>query len=179
MKVITSNNINDADKEYPIKVNTKNDVLDSINFKNDIERRITSNVIDVIERLASFGAKNMKVVSLPYTGTYRVNPVRNAIKKYRYLLKIARSRMTKEEYKTYVRGLVREVINDNTIKNNAKETYKLIMKNNKVKYAKLAMKHGIAYAEMYIFSIYLMDVVEYNQDFEDVYAELSKDRASE
>lgn len=179
MKFIFNNTVNDADKEYPIKVNSKNDILDSINFKTDIDRRIMTNAVNVVERLAAFGAKNMKIVSLPYMGTYRINPVRMAIKKCKYLLKLARSRMTKEEYKTYVRGLVREIVNNNTIKNNAKEDYKRILRNNKVKYARLAMKHGIAYAEMYIFSIYLMDVVEYSQEFEDIYAELSKDNYSQ
>lgn len=165
------NNISEADIEYTIVVKNMDDILSEVAI-DDKERLLYESIIDNIERYASETVKAGKIAQLPSIGCIRKNPVRKVIQDNHENFRLARTHMTKEQYKEHVR----ETIIDSKIELAKLEKERLILKRirstNKAKYDKLYINIGKYYAEMFIKSILWLREVPFNIEFEEHYNSL-------
>lgn len=165
--------------EYIVK--HSNDILDELNLSKD-EKFICNSIISNLEKTAAKAIKEDKIAQLPYIGCIRYNPVRKHFIANIKGLSIKRKCMTKENYKNYIREYIYEAKEIQKAKDRAKFIYNRIKSKNKKQYEVLFKKLGRAYAEMFILSIYLLDEVPYNAEWEEQYIKLNnldKDKKSD
>lgn len=168
-------NINDLlpKNEYEIVEKSMEDILKEIDFKSEEEELLCQSIITNIEKLTAKSLRELKAVSIPYIGCVRVNRVRKELSNKKLLLKTIRKRLSKEEYKQYMRDTVTEM----KIKQEKEDKHRIfltkLIRNNKEKYETLYKKHGRAYAELYIKSIEWMEIVPFDEEFEERYRELN------
>lgn len=166
----------DTDDYSIITKNTK-DILNDMNFEDEDDRYMCYSIINNLEKFASDSIRNMKIVSLPFIGCLRISPVRRKLRDTKLHLHNIRQAMTKEEYKEYVTGLVKEWNEEQREADAEKLLMTKIKRNNKKKYEELYKKLGRAYANMYIKAIRLLDYVPFDLEWEEHYQEL-KDKSS-
>lgn len=161
----------DTDDYSIITKNTK-DILNDMNFEDEDDRYMCYSIINNLEKFASDSIRNMKIVSLPFIGCLRISPVRRKLRDTKLHLHNIRQAMTKEEYKEYVTGLVKEWNEEQREADAEKLLMTKIKRNNKKKYEELYKKLGRAYANMYIKAIRLLDYVPFDLEWEEHYQEL-------
>ena len=166
----------DTDDYSIITKNTK-DILNDMNFEDEDDRYMCYSIINNLEKFASDSIRAMKIVSLPFIGCLRISPVRRKLRDTKLHLHNIRQAMTKEEYKEYVTGLVKEWNEEQREADAEKLLMTKIKRNNKKKYEELYKKLGRAYANMYIKAIRLLDYVPFDLEWEEHYQEL-KDKSS-
>ena len=159
-------NIYDSDLNNELEVNTMKDIINSIGFKSEV-------IITNLEKYAAENIKQSKTVNIPYIGCIRKSPLREAIVSRRFDFKKARLSMSREEYKDYVRQSIDKLKKEERRKNDLKRELYKIQKINHKQYNKLYESVGKAYADFYIFAIYCLTPVEHNEEFEELYRELS------
>lgn len=161
----------DTDDYSIITKNTK-DILNDMNFEDEDDRYMCYSIINNLEKFASDSIRDMKIVSLPFIGCLRISPVRRKLRDTKLHLHNIRQAMTKEEYKEYVTGLVKEWNEEQREADAEKLLMTKIKRNNKKKYEELYKKLGRAYANMYIKAIRLLDYVPFDLEWEEHYQEL-------
>ena len=161
----------DTDDYSIITKNTK-DILNDMNFEDEDDRYMCYSIINNLEKFASDSIRAMKIVSLPFIGCLRISPVRRKLRDTKLHLHNIRQAMTKEEYKEYVTGLVKEWNEEQREADTEKLLMTKIKRNNKKKYEELYKKLGRAYANMYIKAIRLLDYVPFDLEWEEHYQEL-------
>ena len=161
----------DTDDYSIITKNTK-DILNDMNFEDEDDRYMCYSIINNLEKFASDSIRAMKIVSLPFIGCLRISPVRRKLRDTKLHLHNIRQAMTKEEYKEYVTGLVKEWNEEQREADAEKLLMTKIKRNNKKKYEELYKKLGRAYANMYIKAIRLLDYVPFDLEWEEHYQEL-------
>ena len=161
----------DTDDYSIITKNTK-DILNDMNFEDEDDRYMCYSIINNLEKFASDSIRAMKIVSLPFIGCLRISPVRRKLRDTKLHLHNIRQAMTKEEYKEYVTGLVKEWNEEQREADAEKLLITKIKRNNKKKYEELYKKLGRAYANMYIKAIRLLDYVPFDLEWEEHYQEL-------
>ena len=161
----------DTDDYSIITKNTK-DILNDMNFEDEDDRYMCYSIINNLEKFASDSIRNMKIVSLPFIGCLRISPVRRKLRDTKLHLHNIRQAMTKEEYKEYVTGLVKEWNEEQREADAEKLLMTKIKRNNKKKYEELYKKLGRAYANMYIKAIRLLDYIPFDLEWEEHYQEL-------
>lgn len=164
--------INEADVDYAVISKNKEDILNELDFENEEERYLCDAIISNLEKFASDAIKNMKVAQIPYIGCLRIDPVKQNFKKAKRHLSAIRKGITKEQYREHIRSYIYDLKVQQTKADNIKLAILRIRRNNKKKYETLYKRLGRAYAEMFIYSIYLLAEVPYSQEFEDRYREL-------
>lgn len=166
-------NIYDDDLKHELEIDTTKDIINSIRFESEEEKLMCEVIITNIEKYAAENLRKSKTVSIPYIGCIRKSPLREAIVSRRVDFKKARLSMSKEEYKEYVRTTINELKKEERQQNNFKRDIYKIKRANSKQYDKLYKTVGKAYADFYIFAIYCLTPVEHNEEFEELYRELS------
>lgn len=164
--------INEADSEYVIISKNKNDILNELDFEDEDERYLCDAIISNLEKSAADTIRNMKVAQIPYIGCIRINPIKRELGKAKLHLSSVRKSLTKEQYKEHVRSYVIDLKEQQAKADKVKFDILRIRRNNKKKYDKLFKSLGKAYAEMFIFAIYIMDEVPFDAEWEEHYQSL-------
>ena len=146
----------DLGEDYVLVYKDYENVLKDIDFANDEERLLTRAIIKNLEHEASKQFLKELAVDIPYIGVAQRNLLRKSIVASYHELKEARETLPEEEYKEF---------RDNLIKQ--KKFEKL--------WIKLAKKHGVSYANFYIYLHKDLHVVEFNQELNDAYVEAYSD----
>lgn len=166
---IENNNI----ENYVIISKNINDILNDIDFNNEDERLMCESIIDNLESYAAAEIRNMKIVSLPSIGCVRINPVKRKLRDAKLHLSTIRRITSKENYKQHVKELVSDFYQELNKKDAEKLIITKIRRHNKKKYDKLYKKYGKGYAEMFIFAIKSLKEVPFDEEWEELYQQLS------
>lgn len=158
--------------DFVIIRKTKNDILNDMDFEDEEERLLCDSIITNMETYAAKSIKEMKVVQLPFIGCVRINPVKTELKQVCTNFKFARRYMTKDEYKNHVRSYVIDIKEKQEEKDRLKIIINKIKRKNKKKYEALFKHLGKAYAEMFIYSIYILKEVPFDAEWEEHYQSL-------
>ena len=158
--------------KFYIKTVNKKDILDNLNL-SDEDRFMTSEAISLIESTAANGIKHNKAVSLPYFGVLRKNPYKTLWRKNRYLLRHAKKCLDNTGFKQFCRDILDDIIDEvNTAEQNRK-LYVNVKRKIKDKYIKYRDLFGVYYADMLVRAYLALDIVEFNQEWQDKYDELN------
>ena len=172
MDNISKDNLNEADVEFTIVQHDMTDIMNDIGYTNKDDEYLCKTIISHLEHTAAKNIIDYKTVQIPFIGCIRKNIIKKIIRDNAVNFRIARKNMSKDDYRDHVRA----VVNDIKEKEAAKEKIKLaiwkLKRTNKKKYDEYAIKLGRAYAELYIYAIYLLDEVPFSQEFEDYYKSL-------
>ena len=154
-----------------LEVINMQDILNNMNLSEE-DYRLYEDMVGNLEKIASENLRKNKIVNIPNIGNIRKNPVKEAIKNQYATFRIARKYMTKEEYKDYVRSSINLIKETEDKKEKDKIRFRKIKTQNKNKYETLFSNLGKSYAEMYIYSIYLMNEVPFDSEWEEHYKSL-------
>lgn len=165
-------NINEADIDYVIISKNKEDILNELDFENEEERYLCDAIITNLEKSASDTIRNMKVAQIPYIGCLRINPVKRELREAKLHLSSVRKSLTKEQYKEHVRSYVIDLKEQQAEADRIKLAITRIRRNNKKKYDTLFKRLGKAYAEMFIYSIYILEEIPFDAEWEEQYQSL-------
>lgn len=165
----------DLGEDYVLVYKDYENVLKDIDFANDEERLLTRAIIKNLEHEASKQFLKELAVDIPYIGVAQRNLLRKSIVASYHELKEARETLPEEEYKEFRDNLIKQKkfeINNTELqrrieKENRNKNYKL--------WIKLAKKHGVSYANFYIYLHKDLYVVEFNQELNDAYVEAYSD----
>lgn len=166
------NSLIEADENYSINIRKTNDILNDINFIDNEERLLCESIITNLEKQASNAIRDMKTVQLPFIGCIRINPVKRELRDNFKNFRIARKNMTKEQYKDHVREYVYDIKQKQKEKDKLKTRLYKIKRHNKNKYDEYFKKLGKSYADMFIYSIYLLKEIPFDEEFENHYQSL-------
>ena len=160
------------EQEYVIIPKGINDIISELNLEED-EKELCKSIITDIEKEASDAIRAMKVVNIPFIGCIRINPVKRQIRDNYKNFRLARQRMNKDQYKEHVRSYVNDLREEQEEKDFIKLVIKKIRSHNKNKYKDYCSKINKSYAEMFIYSIYLLNEVPFDIEFERMYQSLN------
>lgn len=166
-----SEELNQVDYRIPYK--ERKDIIDSINFKNDDERRICSSIIKSLENQIANALDAHKVISIPYLGGVRINDVRREfIKTCRQPLSTAKLDMTKKAFKELSSAMYANIKFKHELADDRRKYEYGFKRANKKKYEELCNTFGIAYANLYLKALSWLREVPFNEEFELQYKEL-------
>lgn len=165
-------NINEADIDYVIISKNKEDILNELDFENEEERYLCDAIITNLEKSVSDTIRNMKVAQIPYIGCLRINPVKRKFRDAKLHLSSVRKSLTKEQYKEHVRSYIIDLKEQQAEADRIKLEITRIRRNNKKKYDTLFKRLGKAYAEMFIYSIYILEEIPFDAEWEEQYQSL-------
>lgn len=162
--------LNEVSDEYELIYKDINVVLDELNLTGAPRVKHRS-IIQNLERQIADIVRNDGCASIPYIGNVRKHPSISVTQKYRKELKEARAKLSKEEYRDYVRKLMNEEKAERIDKEQAKaKTYEFRKKVFKP-YLKILNKFGETYANLWLYCRRHWTVIEFNQEVEDTYSE--------
>lgn len=165
--------LDESSIDYEVIVKNQKDILNEIDFKDDEERLICHSIIENLEKFAAENVRNLKTVQLPFIGSLRINPIKYKFKHSKLNLSTIRHNTTKEEYRNYVKDTYNEFIKE-TKKEDARKLYLIkVKRNNKDKYEKLYKTLGKAYANLFIYSITLLEEIPFDAEWEYHYQSLN------
>lgn len=170
--------VEDIGENYIIISKDTDDILNDMDFNDEDERLLCESIINNLERDAAAGIRDMKIVSLPFIGCIRINPIKRKLRDAKLHLSLMRKNMSKGDYKQYVRDIVTEFREDMEKADSEKLIMTKIRRNNKKRYDEYYKKLGKAYAEMFIYSIRLMKDVPFDREWEEHYQSLKGENAS-
>lgn len=162
------------DNEFIIVDKNMKDILSELDFKDEEEALLCESIMSNLEKSIADGISNMKVVQLPFIGTLRINPVRRQLSNSSKAFHIARTHLTKEEYKQHVGSYVIDLKEKQAKLDRERLLIIKIKRNNKIKYNELFKKFGKAHAEMYIYAVRLMEEIPFNSEWEEQYQKLKE-----
>lgn len=164
--------VEDIGEEYVIISKDTNDILNDMDFVDEDERLLCESIITNLEKYAAASIKDMKIVSLPFIGCVRINPIKRKLRDAKLHLSLIRKNMSKTDYKQYVKDIVDEFGEEMSKADTEKLIMTKIRSNNKKRYDEYYKKLGRAYAEMFIYSIRLLKEVPFDIEWEEYYQEL-------
>lgn len=162
----------DIGDNYVIISKDTNDILNDMDFNNEEERLLCESIINNLEKQAATEIRNMKIVSLPFIGCIRINPIKRKLRDAKLHLSVIRRNMTKSEYKQYIKDIVHEFGQEMDKSDAEKLIMKKIRSNNKKRYDALFKRLGKGYADMFIFAVRKLKEVPFNVEFEELYQTL-------
>ena len=166
--------IDEADSEYELIRKDYNDIIEEIDFDTEEEKLICTSIISNMEKFIANSLKNDKCVNIPYIGCVRKNAVMQTVKKNKLNFKLAKTELTKEQYKEHVRSYIADTKEKQAKLDKDKLTYKKLKSKFNKKYKELYLKLGKAYAELFIISMSWFKEVPFDQDIQDVYDNANK-----
>lgn len=160
------------DNDYPIVVNDIEDILDAVSYKSLEDRVMCQSIIESMDKDIEELISTDKVANIPFIGCVRRNPVRKVIVDNFNNLRLAKTQLTKEQYKDHVRCLV----NDAKERVREEDLYKRVTRKvrtkNKKKYEYYFLHYGKAYAELYLSAILMMNEVPFDAEVEEAFERL-------
>lgn len=158
-----------GDNDYPTVINDREDILDALEFKSLEDRVMCESIIESMDKDIAELISNDKVANIPFIGCVRRNPIRKVITDNFNNFRIARTHLTKEQYKEHVRCIVNDAKEELKEKEFHKRFINRVRSRNKKKYERYFLTYGKAYAEMYIKAILLMEEVPFNPEVEEAF----------
>lgn len=161
-------NTNDLDIDYILIYKDKTNILNEIDF-TETDKFICDAIVDNLEKDVAKYVKEGKTVSIPFIGTIENNWYRNTIKAKFQEIKEFKATHTEDEYKEYFKNMC------DSIKNEHNENEAAIKRNKRFKtrmlpkYINLCKSRSVIYANAWLKSISLLEVVEFDPDIEEVY----------
>lgn len=165
--------ITELSSNNTFKTKSRNDIINDIKFASTESSDICNDIITELEKTMASDIKAYKTVQIPHIGCLKRDKFRTDISKYYTNFKAARQNMTLEEYKSHVRAYVKDMYDSYRQVEARLRAINRLKFANKNKYKEIGIKLGKAYAEMYIFSIYLLKEIPYDEEWELKYNELS------
>lgn len=162
-------NTNEVEIDYTLIYKDKNNILNDIGFNNDNDRLNCEAIIDSLERQVADNIKLGNTVSIPYVGTIEKNWYKAAIKENYQDFREYKSSHTKEEYDEYFKSKCEEFKNDRAELEEKHKREKRFKRMLLPKYNNWIKRRGVIYANAWLKTIKLMDVVEFDPDIEDIY----------
>lgn len=156
------------DDNYILIYKDMNNILDDIGLQGD-ERILCKSIIENLEKEASINIRKDKCVAIPHIGTIQKNWYRSKLIGHYKDFKEARKTMTREEYKEYTAKVMEEekqkhYEEEEKITNERKFKKKLLPK-----WIKLSKKHGIAYANLWVYAMSKLEIIEFDEEVEEIY----------
>lgn len=164
--------VEDIGEEYVIISKDTNDILNDMDFVDEDERFLCESIITNLEKYAAASIRDMKIVSLPFIGCIRINPIKRKLRDAKLHLSLIRKNMSKADYKKYVKDIIDEFGEEMSKADTEKLIMTRIRSNNKKRYDEYYKKLGRAYAEMFIYSIRLFKEVPFDIEWEEYYQKL-------
>lgn len=157
-----------------VDVYKRADIINMIEGLSPVEEDVMSDIIAQFDSDMGVGLAQNKIVSIPYIGNLRKNNTRIEFTKKKFLLKIAKRYMSKEDLKEYAKELYKEARKIAEDKDRLRVIIRQNIINNRKKYERLILKSGKVYADMFILSISCFSVIPFDQDVEDAWQEIFK-----
>lgn len=150
------------------------DIIDDIGFKTDEQALICKDIISHLERTAAEEINKGNCVQMPFIGALRKNPLKQTLEENRGKFRTMSKHLSKENFKEYTAEVFRTKKEELRHKDYIKTKEKEIRNKYKNKYETYYKILGPAYANMFVKSIMMLRIVEFNQEFEDHMQELYK-----
>lgn len=159
---------NDIDilEENSLSTKRIDDILDDMSFNTNEDRERTKYIIKDMEKSFYDSFMSGKCVQIPFIGCIRFNGITYYMRSIHKRLKVIRSYLSKSEFLSYTKEIVAEYKKNEVEKDRIKLYFKKIKAANKKKYKNLIETIGISYANMYIYSIFLLKEVAHSEEFE-------------
>lgn len=164
-------NLDESSINYDINIKTQKDILNDLKL-NDDDKLICRSIIENLEHFAAENIRKLNTVQLPFIGCIRINPVKYKFKHQKLQLSTIRHNTTKEEYKNYVRDTYNELTKEAKEQDKRKLYLTKVKRNNKNKYEILYKNLGKAYANLFIYSITLLEEIPFDVEWEYHYQSL-------
>lgn len=158
----------DFDNDYILIYKDINNILDDIGFQGD-ERILCKSIIESLEREASINIRKDKCVAIPHIGTIQKNWYRSKLIGHYKDFKEARKTMTKEEYKEYTAKVMDEEKQKHYEEEERIKTERKFKKKLLPTWIKLSKKRGVAYANLWIYTMTKFDIIEFDEEVEEIY----------
>ena len=171
-KILQPNQIHDYEFEFPVLVKEMNDIIEDLKLDEN-DSIICKSIISSMDKMIFESTTNNKCASIPYLGWIRINPTYISIRDNGKVFKQARKSMSKIEYKQFAIDTIKTYKEQEKAVDKFKLRMKIIRKNNKAKYEELYKTIGKAYADMFLYSIYLFKEVPFDADWEYKYRNLN------
>lgn len=171
-KILQPNQIHDYEFEFPVLVKEMNDIIEDLKVDED-DSIMYKSIIGSMDKMIFESAANDKCASIPYVGCVRINPTYISIRDNGKVFKEARKRMNKIEYKQFAIDTIKTYKDKEKAADKFKFRMQKIRFKNKAKYEELYKNLGKAYADMFLYSIYLFKEVPFDADWEYKYRELN------
>lgn len=165
MKDKISNDI-DILEENSLVTKRIDDILNDMSFETNEDRERTEYIIKDMEKSFYDSFISGKCVQIPFIGCIRFNGITYYMHSIHKRLKVIRSYLSKSEFLSYTKDIVTEYKKNEAERDRIKVYFKKIKAANKKKYKKLIETIGISYANMYLYSIFLLKEVPYDEEFE-------------
>lgn len=162
-------NTNEVEIDYTLIYKDKNNILNDIGFTDDNDRLICDAIITSLECQAAENIKLGNTISIPFVGTIEKNWYKAAIKENYQDFRDYKATHTKEEYDEYFKSKCEEFKNDHAELEEKYKREKRFKKHLLPKYNNKVKNRGVVYANTWLKSIKLMEVVEFDPDIEDIY----------
>ena len=150
------------------------DIVNDINYKNEDDAILCESIINSLESYAAKKLKEGKCVQLPYLGTLRKHEVKSRFNEQSIELKGLRKSVTSEEYKKIIKDKAKSIILELQEENKNKRIFNEIKRVYKNKYEDYCKTIGQAYADMWIYSKTLFEPIEFNEEVQRQFDEISK-----
>lgn len=157
------------DGDYPTIINKREDILDALEFKSLEDRVMCDSIIESMDNSIAELISNNKVANIPFIGCVRKDPIRKVVVDNFNNFRIARTHLTKEQYKEHVRCVVNDAKEELKKEEFRKRYINRVRSRNKKKYEYYFLTYGKAYAEMYIQSILWLEEVPFDPEVEEAF----------
>lgn len=159
--------------EFPILVKTRKDIIAEIRERNGNETADICNfMVKDIEKTAADLIKNQLTALIPYVGRVRINVPKKQFIDSKPLFNLLRRNLSKEEYKIHLILFRKHLEVLQARMDKTRDTIRELKQFYKWKYRRLTKESGLAYANMFILSMYLMEEVKFDEEFENKYRKL-------
>lgn len=160
--------------DYAVLVHPMKDVFELLKRDGvgDDDLLLYQSIILNLESLAAESLRNNLIISIPNFANIRKNPAQQAIIKHKTALKIARKSMSKDDYVHYAKSIAASAKLEDQRKQYRKRMYASTKTKNKKKYENLYINFGKAYANFWIESLLMMEIIPYNEEIEAAFKRL-------
>ena len=156
---------------YLLEVVRSKDIFEDLDFNED-DLNICKDIIGQLETKAAEILNQGKTVALPYIGRLRKPLVKVEVYKQRKLLKVARSVMSKEDYKEYYRELRKECVDKISSQDEKGKIKRRLIALNRKRYLEKYKLFGERGADLWITTLMWLEPIEFNQEIQDVFDEI-------
>lgn len=164
--------LNEADNKFIIVQKDTNDILNELEFNNELERDLCGCIIRELENKASEVIQARQIAQIPYIGCIRLNPVRLDFCKAKLHLSTIRKNITKEQYKEHVHSYIVDLKRKHDYLDRKKYYITKLRQHNRNTYDKYFKLFGRSYAELYIYAMTLLEEIPFDEEWENKYQSL-------
>lgn len=158
----------DFDNDYVLIYKDINNILDDINLHGE-DRLLCKSIIDSLEKEAAVNIRNEKCVSIPHIGTIQKNWYRSKLISHYKDFKEARKTMSKDEYMRYTASVMDEEKRKHKEEEDRIKNLQRFKRRFLKRWTALTKDRGTVYANLWLYAIIKLDIVEFDPEIEEVY----------